>query len=77
MKTVRPGAPEVVGQKKVRHAGLKVSVLRASHTLAARWYRGKQGQTDQHLVAGPGVPDRQTESSYGRQTVLKVLDEHA
>lgn len=76
VNTVRSGAPGVVGQKRVRHAGLEVSVLLASYTLAVRWQRGKQRQTDQHLVAGPGVPDRQTESSYGRQTVLKALDEH-
>lgn len=52
-------------------------MLRASYVSVIQWHRRILGQTDQHLVAGPGVPARQTESSYGRQTVLKVLDEHA
>lgn len=75
--TVWSGAPGLVGQKRVWHAGLEVSVLCASFTSATQGQRGGGRYTDQHFVAGPGVPARQASSSYGRQAVLKTLDEHA
>jgi hypothetical protein len=79
VNTVKSGALGLVGQKRVWHAGLDVSLLRASYTLtfACRDTVGEREHTDQHVVPSPRVPSRQASSSYGRHAVLKTLDEHA
>lgn len=41
VNTVRSGAPGVVGQKRVRHAGLEVSVLLAFYVSVIQWHLGR------------------------------------